>query len=131
MPKYDLEWHINDLADEMAEYHEEQKLLKKWSELSDVVYTCTRGKWSGHEVEFPLKNWQYGVGTIYMFPKYSLRYAFFRRAGKKAGSAKKLREVRNPKKVHKLHLIAEKHNLSKEEFQQICEKQLKYWVLLP
>ena len=66
-----------------------------------------------------------------MIPKYSARYTFFRRAGQKAGSIKPMREVRNPKKTAKLHVLAENYNLDKEKFQQICEKQLKYWVLLP
>jgi len=131
MPKYDKTWHLNDLDDEMAEYKEEQKLLKKWSELSDVVYTCTRGKWSGHNIEFPFSKTKYFIGSVYMFPKYSGRYLFFRRAGEKAGAKNKLHEVRNPKKIHKLHFIAEKHNIDKKRFQLICEKQLKYWILLP
>lgn len=131
MPKHDMTWHLNDLNDEMNEYDEEQKLFKKWSELSDVVYTCTRGKWSGHEIKFPFSKTKFYIGSVYMFPKYTGRYLFFRRAGKKAGAANKLHEVRNPKKVHKLHFIAENHGIDKEQFQQICEKQLKYWILLP
>lgn len=66
-----------------------------------------------------------------MFPKYSGRWLFFRRAGKKAGAKKALREVRNPKKTHKLHTIAEKNDIDEKLFQKTCEKQLKYWILLP
>lgn len=131
MPKHDKAWHENDLADELAEYAEETKLIMKWSELSDVVYTCTRGKWSGHQITFPLKRWQYYVGIVYMIPKYTLRWWFFKRAGKRAGSESVLHEVRNPKKTHKLNYIAEKYNLDSKIFQEICEKQLKHWVLLP
>jgi len=131
MPKYDKAWHQSDLSYEMAEYDEEQKLLKKWSELGDVVYTCTRGKWSGHDIKFPFSKTMYFIGSIYMYPKYTGRYLFFINAGKKAGAIDKLREVRNPKKIQKLHFIAEKYGIDKEKFQEICEKKLKYWVLLP
>jgi len=131
MKKFDKSWHEEDLADELAEYHEETKLLKKWSELSDVVYTCTRGRWDGHDIAFPFKKWQFYVGAVYMFPKYSLRWLFFRSAGRKAGANHDLHEVRNPRKTHKLHKIAERHDIDKKTFQHICEQQLKRWLLLP
>ncbi len=131
MPKFDKKWHENDLADELLEYNEETKLLMKWSELSDVVYTCSRGRWSGHEISFPFSKSKYYLGAIYMIPKYTGRWLFFRRAGKKAGSQKPLYEVRNPKKTHKLHTIASQYNIDPQLFQIICEKQLRYWILLP
>lgn len=131
MPKYDEAWHIQDLAEELAEYNEKQNILKKWSELSDVVYTCTRGKWSGHVINFPFSKIHYCIGIVYMIPKMSLRFLFFKKAGEKVGSKKQLHEVRNPKKTHKLHHIAKKYDIDKELFQKICEKQLRYWLLLP
>ena len=131
MPKHDQKWHEDDLAYELAEYYEETKLIKKWSELSDVVYTCTRGRWSGQDIAFPLSSWQFPLGIIYMIPKYSGRWLFFRSAGKKAGSKEFLHEVRNPKKTHKLHHIASKYGIDPKQFQEICEKQLKRWSLLP
>lgn len=131
MPKHDRAWHEQDLADELAEYREETRLLMKWSELSDVVYTCSRGRWSGHEIAFPLKSWQYPVGVVYMIPKYTGRWLFFRRAGKKAHASGTVREVRNPKKTHKLHHIAGKYDMDENLFQRVCERQLKYWALLP
>lgn len=131
-PKFDKKWHLDDMADELAEYREETSLLKQWSEASDVVYTYTRSRWSGHEgVEFPLGRFAYAFGTMYMYPKYSLRQLFFQRAGKKAGMNERLRCVRNPRKTHKLHTIAEQNNLNKKVFQNTCEKQLRYWLLLP
>ena len=131
MPKYTQIWHENDLADELREYNEETKILKKWSELSDVVYTCTRGRWSGYEIAFPFSRWQFMIGTIYMIPKYSGRWLFFRSAGKKVGATTAIREVRNPKKTHKLHTIAKKYDQDPKTFQAICERQLRYWILLP
>jgi len=131
MYKHDEAWHTQDLADELAEYSEKQSIFKKWSELSDVVYTSTRAKWTGHNINFPFSKLHYYVGATYMFPKYTARFLFYRAAGKKAGVQKLVHEVRNPKKTHKLHHIAEKYNLDKEQFQKICEKQLKYWLLLP
>ena len=131
MPKHDKKWHIDDLNDELAEYYEKQSIIHKWSELSDVVYTCTRGIWSGHDIVFPFSKLHYVIGIIYMIPKHTSRYLFYKAAGKKAGSKIELHEVRNPKKTYKLHHIAEKYNIDKDKFQAICEKQLKYWLLLP
>lgn len=131
MPKNDKVWHEQDLADEVAELNEETQFFKRWSELSDVVYTCTRGKWSGHNIPFPYDLGKFYFGLIYMFPKYSGRSLFYRRAGKKLGASVEIREVRNPKKISKLHHIAEKYGLDKSEFQAVCEAQLRYWLLLP
>ncbi len=124
-------WYEKDMVDEINEYSEELKLFKKWSELSDVVYVYTRSKWNGHELKFPFKKWQYYIGIVYMLPKYTDRWLFYRIAGRKAGAIEGLHEVRNPKKTHKLHHIAKKNSLNEKKFQSICEKQLKYWPLLP
>lgn len=131
MTKHNEDWHKKDLADELAEYNEERSLFMKWSELSDVVYTTSRARWSGHDISFPFSKIMYFIGVFYMFPKYSGRWYFFRRAGQKSGALRPLHEVRNPKKTHKLHHIADKYDLDREQFQAICEKQLRYWILLP
>ncbi len=133
MPGFDQAWHQADMADELAEYHEERNLLKKWSELSDVVYTCTRSRWSGHAIPFPLPSWLFPAGVLYMLPKYTGRFLFYRRAGKLAGANKIIRCVRNPKKLHKLDDIIAEQNIvvDRERLKQICQKQLRYWVLLP
>lgn len=65
MTKYGKKWHENDLQDELNEYYEEKKLIKKWSELSDVVYTSTRGQYSGHDIKFPFSKWRLYLGLIY------------------------------------------------------------------
>lgn len=131
MSKFDKAWHEQDLADEVAELNDETQFFKRWSELSDVVYTCTRGKWSGHNIPFPYGLGKFYFGLIYMIPKYSGRSLFYRRAGKKLEAKVEIREVRNPKKVNKLHIIAEKYCLDKLEFQAVCKDQLKHWLLLP
>ncbi len=132
-PKFDKAWHERDLTDELAEYHEETKLFKKWSELSDVAYTCTRSQWAGHDVQFPLKRWQLYLGFVYMFPKYTGRYLFFTHAGKKAGADKLVRCVRNPKKLHKLDDIIIEQGITVDiaKLKKICARQLHYWPLLP
>lgn len=129
MPKEDKAWHENDIADEYKELEEARGFINRWSEYSDVVYTVTRGRWSGHDLGSPLSTGKFIYGSIYMFPKTTLRYLFFRRAGKKARAKQPLREVRNPKKTHKLHHIAKKYDLDPEEFALICKKQLRYWLL--
>ena len=131
MERHNRAWYEADLKDELAEYRDERNLILKWSELSDVVYVCTRAKWSGYEIEFPFVKRLLYLGVIYMIPKYSGRWLFFWTAGRKANVVKNIREVRNPKKTHKLHLVAGENGIDAQRFQDICEKQLKYWPLLP
>lgn len=130
MPKKDRDWHRQDMADELEEYRTAASLINKWSEASDVVYTYSRGRWSGHDMVFPLGKMPYVLGTVYMYPKYTLRFWFFRKAGKRLGTDE-VHEVRNPRKTAKLHHIARKYNLDEVAFQKMCEKQLRHWLLLP
>lgn len=131
MPKYDIDWHLQDIKDELIELEEARGLISRWSEISDVVYTYTRAKWSGHkEINFPLKNTHFYIGLIYMFPKYTLRWKFFRKIGKSFDKNLKITEVRNPRKIHKLEDIADKYNLDKDIFKSRSEKLLKKWILL-
>lgn len=129
MPKYDLQWHLQDLADEVKEYEEASGFFDLWSELSDVVYTCTRGKWSGHKIQFPYSKVRFWWGAIYMFAKYTMRWLFFRRAARKVDPAVDMRAVRNPKKTHKLHAMAEEFGIDSKKFEIQCKKMLKYWWL--
>ncbi|MDL2327459.1 hypothetical protein LJC64_02205 [Ruminococcaceae bacterium OttesenSCG-928-A11] len=132
MPKFDKKWHEQDFADELQEYEEANTILEKWSELSDLVYTSSRGKWSGHNVPFPKNKFMYIIGLIYMYPKYTSRWLFFRKAGQKIGAKKEVHAVRNPKKAAKLKNVATENGIKNiNEFQKICEKQLKHWILLP
>jgi hypothetical protein len=131
MPKYDEEWHKQDMVDELAEYTEAHGLIDTWSELSDVAYTYTRAKWSGHTtVDFPLSKIQLFVGILYMFPKYTLRWRFFRELGHQFDKGLNISEVRNPKKISKLVVIAEKYHLDPSMFQERAEKLLKSRFLL-
>jgi hypothetical protein len=126
MPKYDEEWHKQDMADELAEYEEARGLIDTWSELSDVVYTYTRAKWSGHTtVDFPLSKIQLFVGILYMFPKYTLRWRFFRELGHAFDKNLNITEVRNPKKIEKLKTIAEKYKLDPEEFTRKAKQMME------
>lgn len=117
MPKYDEAWHKQDMADELAEYYEATSLIDTWSELSDVAYTYTRAKWSGHStINFPISKILLPIGILYMIPKYTLRWRFFRKLGHRFNKDLHISEVRNPKKIEKLRVIAEKYNLNPEEF---------------
>ena len=123
MPKKDFDWHKADIAEELKEFKEAKGLINKWSELSDVVYTCTRTHWSGHQnIEYPFGKVSFCVGLLYMFPKYSLRWKFYRVLGKKIDKNAKLTEVRNPKKIEKLEHIAKKYNLDPVIFKIEAEK---------
>ncbi len=131
MPKNNKQWHIDDMADEYTELLEAHGLVATWSELSDVAYTYSRGKWSGHTIPLPISKPRYYLGLIYMYPKYTSRYIFFKQAGKKSSATVPIKEVRNPKKTHKLHTIATQYNIDSQAFQRICKAQLRYWPLLP
>ncbi len=131
MPKYDEVWHRQDMADELLEYQEAEGFLDTWSELSDVAYTYTRAKWSGHTtIDFPLSRTKLYVGILYMLPKYTLRWKFFRDLGHKLNKDINISEVRNPKKTHKLHTIAEKYNLDPEQFTTEAKRLMKRRILL-
>lgn len=131
MPKYDLAWHTQDIADELKEYSEARSLIEKWSELSDLVYTHTRAEWSGHTgMTFPFNKIRFYFGALYMFPKYSLRWNFFNRLGKKFDKNLKITEVRNPKKMEKLDDIAIKYNLGPELFKAEAQNLMRWWIFL-
>jgi len=128
MKKYDLAWHKNDIQDELKELSEESNWLKRWSEYSDIAYTYTRARWTGYELKRPILLSRFSIGLIYMFPKYTLRWLFFRHAGRRFG--KEVHEVRNPQKINKLKFIAERNGIDPDKFTQQCQKQLRYWPLL-
>lgn len=129
MPKYSEQWHRDDIADELEEYHEAKGVIPTWSEISDVVYTHTRAKWTGFKhIAFPLPWYHYPIGLLYMYPKYTFRWLFFRKVGKKFDTY--ISEVRNPKKVEKLHVLAERYGVEKEKFVEECKRVLRYWPLL-
>jgi hypothetical protein len=131
MPKYDEAWHRQDMADELAEYQEAEGFMDTWSELSDVAYTYTRAKWSGHTtINFPLSKIRLAIGILYMVPKYTLRWRFFRALGHEFDKNLNISEVRNPKKIAKLKNIAEKYNLDPELFTQKAQSLLKNQILL-
>lgn len=131
MQKHDEAWHRKDMADELAEYREAHGILDTWSELSDVVYTYTRARWSGHTgIAFPLSTVQFALGVVYMIPKYTLRWRFFRTLGHTFDNRLHISEVRNPRKVAKLHTIAAQYHLDPVLFQRRAEDLLRRTFLL-
>lgn len=131
MPKESFDWHKADVAEELEEFKQAEGLMHKWSELSDVVYTYTRAYWSGHtDIKYPLGKKSFYPGLLYMFPKYSLRWKFYRVLGHKIDKNLKINEVRNPKKIGKLKVIALKYNLDPEQFVDEAKKLMKRWLFL-
>ncbi len=119
------------MDDELKEFKEAEDLFNKWSELSDVVYTYTRALWSGHDnILFPFRKRYFYLGALYMFPKYTLRWKFFRILGKKFDQNIKITEVRNPKNHDKLREIALRYNLDPIKFTEEARKQERYWIFL-
>jgi hypothetical protein len=130
MPKQDRAWHVQDMADEMAELKEARTFIERWSETSDVVYTYTRARWSGHTVELPIGYGAFLWGLLYMFPKYTLRWMFYRIVGRRTDPGAKLTEVRNPRKIEKLRTIAQRYQLDPVRFEEEAKKLLRWWPLL-
>lgn len=131
MPKYDLAWHQQDLADELGELNKARGFINVWSELSDVAYTYTRAYWAGHsQIVLPISYPSYYLGLIYMFPKFTLRWKFFDSLGKEFGDNVKIREVRNPKKIEKLMVLADKYQIDKDQFIESANKKMKYRFFL-
>lgn len=130
MPKHDEAWHRQDIADELLELKEARNFLERWSELSDIAYTYTRAHWSGYKIKRPLGLGAFVWGLIYMFPKYTLRWLFYRIVGRRVDPVVKLTEVRNPKKVEKLHEIALRYHLDPIRFETEAKRLLRYWPLL-
>ena len=96
-----------------------------------MVYTCTRAKWSGHtSIKFPYSKFKFFWGSLYMFPKYTLRWNLFRKAAHNINPDLNITEVRNPKKTHKLDKIAERYNLDKDRFREEVNRILKKSILL-
>lgn len=129
-PKESFEWHQNDVNDELQELAEAKGFIHWWSELSDVAYTYTRGRWSGHNLKRPINLWLFSFGLIYMFPKYTLRWTFYYSVGKRFDKKLKITEVRNPKKPQKLKVIAQKYNIDPNEFRKEVERKMKHWIFL-
>jgi len=131
MNKHDYDWHMKDLQDELEEYNTARGLFHKWSELADVVYVYSRAKHNSDckELKNPVGVFKTFIGWIYMYPKYTLRWSFYRFIGNKFG--KKISEIRNYKKEHKLKHIAEKHGIPEKEFIALVNKYKKYWLFLP
>ena len=65
-----------------------------------------------------------------MFPKFTLRFGFYRVLGKKIDKNVLMKEVRNPKKIEKLEHIALKYNLNPEQLKIEAEKLMKRWIFL-
>ncbi len=68
------------------------------------------------------------MGLLYMFPKCTLRWKFYRALGKKFD--RDITEVRNPRKTEKLKHIARKYNLDEDLFEAEAKKLMKKWIFL-
>jgi len=131
LPKQDEAWHRKDIQEELIECQEAEGFYETWSELSDLSYTYTRSIWSGYKsIKFPLSTFHLVFGIVYMIPKYTLRWYFFRKLGYQFDKNLQISEVRNPKKTEKLVDIAKKHQLDPNLFRERAEKLLQKRILL-
>ena len=132
MPKFNYQWHVEDIADEMLELKHAKGFWARWSEKSDVAYAYTRALWSGFgDFKWPLSFWDFFVGAIYMIPKYTLRFLFFLYVGKSINKSIRFRCVRNPRKPEKLRNAAIENGIDPDKFVKACEKKSNLWLFLP
>jgi hypothetical protein len=66
-----------------------------------------------------------------MIPKYTLRWSFFRKLGHQFDTNLNISEVRNPKKIEKLKVIAEKYNLDPDEYTKRATRLMCQRIFLP
>lgn len=86
---------------------------------------------SGHRnIDFPFSKVKLTIGLLYMIPKYTLRWRFFRDLGHQFNKNLHISEVRNPKKTEKLKVIAQKYNIDPEVFQQKAQKLIRFRIFL-
>lgn len=120
------------IFEELEELNSANGAWKRLSEKADLVYLAHRAHWHGYfDVVCPLGKREQILATPYMLLKHSGRWYFYRRAGHKLDRNVHVCSVRNPKKVQKLTRVARQWGLDEVEFIRICQKQLKYWPLLP
>jgi hypothetical protein len=99
--------------------------------LSDVAFAWARARWTGHrEIRRPLNLAEYLAALLYMLPKYTLRWLFFRAAGRRLDPTVRITEVCNPAKPDKVRAIAEKYGLNPLRFEAVCRALARHWVFL-
>lgn len=131
MEQKDEAWFRKHIRQELIELMEAQTVMEKWSELADVVYAVTRAKWNKHErIQFPLTKRAYAVGWVYMIPKHTSRWLFYRVAGGRVRRGVRMKVVRNPLRTEKLHAVAQKYEVDPARFEHVCKQQLRWWPLL-
>jgi len=130
LPKRDAQWHRQDVADEVQELRDASGLVEVWSEKADVVFATRRGRWAGHGIELPLRRLDSWLGLAYMFPKYTLRWLFYRTVGHHLDPALRISEVRNPRKTDKLRDIARNNGFDPVAFERECRRCSAWWLFL-
>lgn len=131
LSKHDKAFFERQIADEFKELKEAKGLCNKWSELSDIVFNYARGRFDNgiQDLEFPLPYLYYYIGLVYGYPKFTLRWLFFKRVGKKFGVS--INELRNWKKVEKLKKIAQKYKIPELEFIEEVHRISKWHIFIP
>lgn len=125
------DWFRKHIRQELTELMGAERFAEKWSELADVVYAVTRAQWNGHKrIHFPLTRRAYMLGWAYMIPKHTLRWLFYRVAGRRVSPGVVMKVVRNPHRSEKLRAIAVQYEIDPAEFERVCKNQLRWWPLL-
>ncbi len=139
--RHDATWHRADLRGEIAELREAVGQHDRLSEMSDVVYTASRGIAAGHHLPALTRLLPHATSRwcaiAYMCLKYTLRFGLFASAGaltpyisKVAPPRAMVRTVRNPAKLSKVGDIAREFGRSPEIFAARVILLKKIWPIL-
>lgn len=126
-------WHCDRLREEELELREARTYLEKISEASDVLFSISRARHDGFDIQ-PLPSFfdrRYMLAYLYMVGKFSSRWLFFMSASLLCRAPHAVREVVNPTKDEKLLQVATRHRIDPIRFTRVCRKLLRIWPLLP
>lgn len=128
-------WHRDRIREELLEHRLARTPLQKLSEASDVFFSISRARYDGRPVRrlppFVASRHLFVYG--YMLAKFTLRWAFYRRAAIMCNASHydSVREVVNPAKDGKLEEVASRHQMDPADFKKVGRKLRQVWPLLP
>lgn len=127
-------WYKDRLREELGERRMALTRLQKLSETSDVFFAIIRAHHDGFPVRKipPFAPFRHTLVYAYMLGKYTLRWGFYRTAAILCRAPyHSVREVVNPSKDEKLHVVALRHHIDPEVFKRVGRRLRRVWPLLP
>lgn len=128
-------WYRDRLREELSERRTATTRLAKLSETSDVFFAIIRAQHDGFAVRKlpPFSTSCHALVYMYMVPKYTLRWQFYRLAARLCNTPnhKRVCEVVNPGKDHKLEEVAFRHRIDPPAFVRVGRQLRRFWPLMP